>query len=846
MTPGAAAAMMLLATAAAEPVHVRLRETVRLECPGAVAAYTVDGRVADASVVRGAVLVRGRDAGETHVTIVEATGALRTRLVVVERPPPRFAVPAREAVGGARTAVGAAYDSAVARVTTSLEHARTDGDRAVRVDVVNVTRVEGPPTGDAPSVLARASVDVRTPGWRATLLDARVQESALSLDGITLRGAHLSAGGLALHAGYASPAWYRGFLLPADRESAAGGSFRLSLGEGMTLAPVIYAFGGAARTRGAMGSIRYDVASPRSPFRLSAEAGWGGRPAGALQLALDGRAGRIAASARRLPRAFASLASGRPPGDAGELLATVRPWRRLDLVGSASFTREDLSALAQRRVGASGEARVSLGAAWLASAGVSTSRSRAGSAAIESLSLPLSLTWRPAGGELSAQYRYRRHSLLDGGGHGGRLQGAVRTGGLAARAYVDVQQADATLELIFRESPELARLFAELGLEARTPEDVEALLRAQPGLAGEIRGASVALHPWRVVAGGELSWRSGDGSRQELRANLLIERARTTRALSDGGVASLWYGRRVTRSIDGFAAVSGWSRDRGVAPGRGWSWSAGFRIALDGAPRWPWAPDGVVEGRVFRDAAGEGRHDDDAAGEAGARVRIDNEREVVTDARGWFRFEDVGPGEHRVEVLLPGVAGAYFTTPAVVTAIRGQKVLFGVAQIAARVSGALRNDAGAGIAGAAVLLAGPVSRSATTDSSGAFTVEAPAGDYVLSVDPASLPPGHDLGSLAPRPVRLTRDAPAHEQLQVRAFRSISGTVRGRPPGTLVWLVEPYLKRVLGPDGRYVFRDVQPGRYTIAVHAGDRFEHRIVDVPAGPATVHGVDFGAPPR
>lgn len=328
--------------------------------------------------------------------------------------------------------------------------------------------------------------------------------------------------------------------------------------------------------------------------------------------------------------------------------------------------------------------------------------------------------------------------------------------------------------------------------------------------------------------------------------SFLVERSRTTRRVEEGGSGTLRYGRRLAGALDVFGSVSAWSRVLGGTEQRGWSWSAGLRQRFDG-PRRPFSRGGVVEGRVVQDATGLGRPGAASAPEAGVRVRLEDGREALTDAEGRFRFNVNGAGPHRVEVVLPTTAGAYFTTPSVITAAAGDRIEFGVSRTPARLTGALRDDAGAGIAGATVSLSGPTTLSSRTDSSGRFSFAGPEGDYTLAIDAASLPPGYDLSRLDHRPIRLTRDLPAHEAFVVRAFRSISGSVRWPPvPGRLVWLVEPWVRREVGPDGRYVFRDLAPGRYTIAVHAGDRFERRVIDVPAGPATIRDVDFGPASR
>jgi hypothetical protein len=141
-------------------------------------------------------------------------------------------------------------------------------------------------------------------------------------------------------------------------------------------------------------------------------------------------------------------------------------------------------------------------------------------------------------------------------------------------------------------------------------------------------------------------------------------------------------------------------------------------------------------------------------------------------------------------------------------------------------------------------LTGPAALSARTDSSGRFTFAGQDGAYTLAVDPASLPPGYELGRLAPRRVRLVREAPVREEVVVRAFRSISGTLRiPAASGKTVWLQETRQARVVGSDGRFVFRNLAPGRYTVVAETDRGFVERVIDVPRGPAAIQGVDFGA---
>lgn len=839
----ASAALLAVALAAPDDaVQLKLRETAVLDAPGAGAAYAVDGTVAEASLTPGGVLVRGTGVGSTHVAIVSASGEVASRLVVVDPLPPHILVSPLQA-GRAHTRLETQYDSASGWLTSGVDVS----SHGTRVDLLNLTRMKTVPGDDARSTMARASIATDLGGWKTVLLDSRVEHTPLTLDGTVLRGAHVLAGPLELHAGYTSPLWYRGFLLPGKRESAAGASYRFALSEEQTLAPVAYGFSSPPHqggSNGGMGSLLYELGRSRDPFHVRAEAGWGGKAGGALLATWVEGEGQLRVEARHLPAGFASLGTGRPHGSSAEASGSYRLSPLLELAGSASGTRQELAVFTERRAGGNLEARWSLDRAWTLTTGAGATEASTGGQRVDTVRVPLGIGWRGEGLSASAQYRWQRNSLLSTGGHGGRLQGAAQLGRFRASAYLDVQQDDATLELVFRDTPELARLLAELGLEARTPEDLERLLRQEPALAAaaHLEGASLELHPWHVVSRADLAWTSGDAARQEVRGSFLLDQTRRTRGLTRGTVATLSYARRLAGSWDVFGAFSSWSRDASsAAQARGWSWSAGFRVTFDGNLRAPWDST-RIEGRVFRDALGQGRYLDGSPPEAGARIRLDGEREVSTDAAGRFAFPDASAGKHRVELVLPQAPGTYFTTPAAVEVEAGEPVAFGLAQAPAHLSGTVRDDAEGGIAGATVTLAGPATRSARTDSSGRFAFAVPDGDYTLAIDPASVPPGYELAGLAPRPVRLDREAPAREEVVIRAFRSISGSLRAaNPAGRRVWLRETSESRVVGPDGRYAFRNVAPGRYTLVAETGHGTVERAVEVPEGPAVV-AVDLG----
>src|ERR1035438_6901031 len=117
--------------------------------------------------------------------------------------------------------------------------------------------------------------------------------------------------------------------------------------------------------------------------------------------------------------------------------------------------------------------------------------------------------------------------------------------------------------------------------------------------------------------------------------------------------------------------------------------------------------------------------------------------------------------------------------------------------------------------------------SAATKADGSFFVSSlAAGEYDVQVDEDSLPAGYSADTLAgPRRVTVGAASPGKAAFTVRAFRSIAGRVLRYDPatgqyvpvaGARVTLREPGMATATDPMGRYLFRDLAAGSYTISV------------------------------
>jgi hypothetical protein len=91
-------------------------------------------------------------------------------------------------------------------------------------------------------------------------------------------------------------------------------------------------------------------------------------------------------------------------------------------------------------------------------------------------------------------------------------------------------------------------------------------------------------------------------------------------------------------------------------------------------------------------------------------------------------------------------------------------------------------------------------------------------------------------------VRIVAGAPARQDFSVPAQRSVSGRVRA-PKGAKVRVTALELGRSVGvgSDGSFVLRGLPAGRMTLVAADGRREQRRVIDLPAGPAMLRGIDL-----
>ena len=90
--------------------------------------------------------------------------------------------------------------------------------------------------------------------------------------------------------------------------------------------------------------------------------------------------------------------------------------------------------------------------------------------------------------------------------------------------------------------------------------------------------------------------------------------------------------------------------------------------------------------------------------------------------------------------------------------------------------------------------------------------------------------------MAPQPVRLASGIPVRADYEFRAMRSLTGVVA--VAGTAVTLRHGGVSLVKRADaaGRFAFRNLSPGTYTVAVDTGTTVVEQRIEIPAGPGVI----------
>jgi hypothetical protein len=851
-------------------VSVGFHKKVEVPVAGATAAYSLDSSVAQAGAANGMVEIEGTGPGDTNVVVVTATG-VQTLSVVVPLPapsyPPGFVPPSREGSAGERGAYEARYSSNPAQLTNSVEFLRSQGDSLNRVQLTNATLFSSN-AAQTGSGFPLASYEIGRPHYDLTFLDQQVSDAPLTLDGNLVRGLHIRDGAWQFHGGFTSIAVFQGVFLATDPEYLAGLSRSFSLRKYGSLDGEFFYFHNPRKEltvarNGGTGALTYRLTRGDSA-KLLVETGMSN-----LGLALatrgkyDNKKTRVIGSFRIVPRRFASLAVNNQHGTFTDLNASRDLNQRLFATLNLSQSNFNLSTLKQDSFTGGSNVTFGLSHNFSLSSGVTYARFQSqvpAGAVVRSLDLPVGVDYSSR--YFGTGFQYQRTDNFDGSGgndYAINVRGSARQFLASAFYRHDVQVP--SVAAVFAQLPQLEELLQRAGIVIISPDQLAQLMNNTALLAtlGFSAPLTVNLAPVRNDLDASFSWTGKGTSHRQIAFDYFDSRTQLIQGQFAFSSETLSYSQRLKKTND---LVASFALLRTSSGGGQATMQPIFSISL--RHRFSTVPGflfpghhGTIQGHVFRDDNYGARYIATDPGLAGVEVALDNDRITHTDASGYYSFNHVPFGPHTVEAKVESSEPFFHTTDCPAVAQINTMVDFGISFAKGQLFGFLLNDAGAGIGGVTVELGGVEKQfSAQTMMDGKFTFTGlEAGDYSITTQPGTYPPGYALQSLQPQQATVTLIKPEKIEIRVRAIRSISGKITAYDktalkavplPDITVRLKELSLETKSGGNGAYIFRNLPAGTYTIAIVYGGKEASRKVVVPEGPAGLRDIDLDGGPK
>ncbi len=477
------------------------------------------------------------------------------------------------------------------------------------------------------------------------------------------------------------------------------------------------------------------------------------------------------------------------------------------------------------------------------------------SPAVLNLSAPAGLRFHQGSFGVDGQYEFTRASEQDTGGRQFRGSARAGHGSFSVSVFAQEQKQTPSLSFVLGNATGLQQILDQLGLEATSIQQVDQLLSEIAYLfaGGYIQGANINLVPRRDQAGGTIDWAQNGRSRSRLSYNFLYnnDHGLTTNSVSTS--QSLVFTQRFGSEDFGLSFSILDTQSPGLPRQRQEVSSISWKHRVESVPALL-IPErhGVIEGVAFRDDGEKGTPDAGTPPIAGATVTLDGKRRTESGADGSYRFAKVPAGKHKVVVSFESDLPIFFSTPAQVEADENATVNFGIAYSTAGVLGRIVNDAGQGLADVRVVIRSHDRQwSTASDGAGSFFVrQVPEGTYEVLLQEDSVPPGHLTTDLSSQQVQVGVSIPGSATFTVRALRSIAGrvlrldAVSGRSvpaPSERVTLEGTGQTSTTDSLGRYLFRDLPAGSYTVSVMAPPREVTRSIVLPAAPTTLSNVDL-----
>lgn len=845
--------------------EVESKKTITFEVTGATAAYSLDAALAEATADNGLVSVAGNQPGITHVVVITPSG-VQTFDVVVTSPPPRypagFVMPVASEAAQSGYYEGRYYSSP-AQIQNQLDFLKVSGEDRTQVHVVE-TNLVGPLEPGQPRIaLSSASYQVVTPRRDITLFDQYVDESPLTIDGSIVRGFHMRQDNWFVHAGYTTVAAFDGLFLPTQPELVVGSGYCYPLTVNSSITGSFYHVQIPASDligrSGSIGAVRYKY-SPREAFWLTADLGISHGVGATGRLYYKTERDYISGLVRYMPLQFASLGANSLRGLHTDVSWTRHITSKFEMTPTFYNNNLVLPGIRETTISGAANLRYQLTGHWALTGGAIASRFETEvprSLTIRSFTLPAGLAFQSRYFGAAGQYQFAVTPGRDSGGEQFRTSLRSGWGAFSFTGYAERDTNAPTLSFIYGQVTGLQQILDQQGIRATTVQQVDELLSSSAFLiaAGYIKGATINLVPVRSQIGGTAGWLGRGVHRRQLGYSFLFNDNQALQGSTQDVAHTLAYSQSVTRLDDVSLSCS---VVRVQVPGRSQEYTSvcfiGWRRRFKEVPHFI-VPErhGTISGNVFRDDQSKGVLQPGMRPIPEVEVMLDDRRRTLTRADGSYRFPDVPRGTHRITAVYRSHEPFFFTTASDLEVEEDATVNFGVGYSLSGLTGQVLNDAGQGVAGVTVVIRSRASKwSASTEADGSFFVSSlVAGDYDVQVDEDSLPAGYSPDSVSePQRVTVGASSPGKAALTARAFRSISGRVlsydskAGRYVpviGAQVILREPTLTTMTDLMGRYLFRDLAAGSYTISVQNEAPISIHAVRLGDQPLDLINVDF-----
>jgi hypothetical protein len=840
-------------------------KTLTFEVPGATAAYTLDAFFAEASAENGVISIEGKVAGETHVVVVTPSGAQTFEIIVNMLPPvypPGFVAPTTGAEQAQSGSYEGRYYSSPSQVQNQLDFLKITGDNWTHLHLVE-TSLLGADQGLPRVAVSSATYEIATADRDITLLDKYVDESQLTLNGSIVRGLHVADVNWFGHVGYTSVATFDGLFLPIQPEFVAGGGYRYPLTEDSSITGSVYEVrvhdSDHSGRSGTIGDVRYKY-KPRDNFWFTADVGISHGIAGAARLHYITDRDTILASARYMPVPFASVGANNLRGLHTDFSWTRHVTKKFET--DLTFYNDNLvlPGIKESTISGSANLRYQLTPHWAVNGGALASKLQTevpDGPPIENFTLPVGLAFQSRHFGANGQYQFSVTPGKDAGAKQFRASLHSGWGAFTVNATAERDTNAPTLNFIFGQVTGLQQLLEQQGIQATSVQQVDQLLSNDAYLiaAGYIKGASINLVPVRTQLGGSADWSTRGAHKRDLTYSFLYNDDQALRGSTLDIVHTLAFTQRLTAadnlslscSVLELKAPGGPSQDTPAC-------FIAFRHQFDHVP-YLVIPErrGTVSGNVFRDDQSKGEWEPGMPPMPEVEVMLDNFRRTLTGVDGSYRFPNVHRGKHKLEAMYTSREPFFFTTPSDLEVDEDATVNFGIGYSLSGLSGQVLNDAGLGVAGVKVAIESRGKKwSAVTAADGAiFVASLVAGDYNVQADADTLPAGYSLDGFGEvQKVTVGATSPGKAVFAARALRSISGrvlvyeTTSGRHVPVVrarVTLREPGSDAITDAQGRYLFRDLAAGSYTLSVQNEARTPAREVRLGGQPVDLTNVDF-----